>query len=142
MRWQDLKMSRKFMVGFGVVLGLLVLVAAWSGSGIRNIVGNAEEVIAGNQLRGEMVQREVDHLKWAGALNALLTDDEVTTLDIQTDHRLCGFGKWFYGTGRAEAVITSYSIHYTKLYDMTSSAIYSKMSGSCSQSPQARSDGR
>ncbi|PLY02660.1 MAG: chemotaxis protein, partial [Desulfuromonas sp.] len=91
------------MIGFGVVLALLTLVAAWSGKGISNIVANAEEVIAGNQLRGEMVQREVDHLKWAGSLNALLTDDEVTTLEIQTDHHKCGFGKWYYGSGRNDA---------------------------------------
>jgi len=103
MKWQNLRMSRKFSIGFGVVLFLLILVSAWSGKGISNIVANAEEVIAGNQLRGEMVQREVDHLKWAGALNALLTDDEVTVLEIQTDHHKCGFGKWYYGAGRTEA---------------------------------------
>ncbi len=103
MRWKDLKMSKKFMVGFGVVLGLLALVAVWAGSGIQNIVANAEEVIDGNQLKGEMIQREVDHLKWAGALNALLTDDKINELNIQTDHRLCGLGSWYYGDGRKNA---------------------------------------
>ncbi|NIQ95848.1 MAG: HAMP domain-containing protein, partial [Desulfuromonadales bacterium] len=107
MRWKDLKMSKKFMVGFGTVLGLLILVAGWAGTGIRNIVLDAEEVIDGNKLRGEMVQREVDHLKWAGALNALLTDKEIEHLTIETDHHQCGLGSWFYGEGRqnAEALI-------------------------------------
>ena len=30
----------------------------------------------------------------------MLTDDEVTELTVQTDHRKCGFGKWYYGEGR------------------------------------------
>ncbi|MFO7982858.1 MAG: methyl-accepting chemotaxis protein, partial [Desulfuromonadales bacterium] len=96
-------MSKKFMVGFGTVLCLLVLVAVWAGSGIRNIVIDAEEVIDSNTLRGEMIQREVDHLKWAGALNALITDDSVDELTVQTDHRLCGLGSWYYGDGRKNA---------------------------------------
>jgi methyl-accepting chemotaxis protein len=50
-----------------------------------------------------MVQREVDHLKWAGAVNALLTDASVTELAVQTDPRQCGFGKWYYGEGRQHA---------------------------------------
>ncbi|PLY06551.1 MAG: chemotaxis protein, partial [Desulfuromonas sp.] len=103
MRWRDLKMSRKFGVGFGAVLCLLVLVAFWAGNGIQNIVFDAEEVIHGNELRGEMVQREVDHLVWANQLNALLTDKNVTELSVETDHHQCGFGQWFYGEGRGWA---------------------------------------
>jgi len=104
MSWKNLKMSMKFTLGFGAVLLLLVLVAFWAGGGINSIVKNAEEVIGGNALRGEMVQREVDHLKWANALNELLTDDHVTELSIETDHHKCGFGKWYYGEGRSKAL--------------------------------------
>jgi methyl-accepting chemotaxis protein len=103
MRWRDLGLRTKFTVGFGVVLALLGAVAAWSVTGIGTIVGNAEEVIAGNQLRGQIVQREVDHLRWAGAVNRLLTDDAVHRLDVETDPRQCAFGRWYYGEGRLEA---------------------------------------
>ena len=34
--------------------------------------------MSGNKFRGEIVQREVDHLKWTIALNALLTDEAVS----------------------------------------------------------------
>jgi len=103
MGWKNLRMAVKFVIGFGAILVLLTMVAGWSGLGISGIVDDASEVIAGNALRGEMVQREVDHLKWAKALNGLLTDERIRELNVQTDPHKCDFGKWFYGEGRSEA---------------------------------------
>ncbi len=103
LKWKDLKLSMKFGVGFGIVLLLLVITGGWAINGIGGIVGNAEEVIDGNKLRGEMVQKEVDHLNWANQVGALLTDDSVTELNVETDPKKCAFGKWFYGEGRKQA---------------------------------------
>ena len=103
MRWQDLRLKTKFTVGFGVTLALLVAVAGWSVLGIGEIVGNAEEVIEGNRLRGDFTQRIVDHLNWSEQVSAFLTDDNVNELDVQLDHTKCAFGKWYYGEGREHA---------------------------------------
>ena len=103
MKWRNLKLSGKFFVGFGSVLALLVLLAAWAFLGIGTIVHNAEQVIDGNKIRGDFVQKEVDHLNWAGKVNTLLTDKNVHTLDVQTDPHKCGFGEWYYGEGRRHA---------------------------------------
>ncbi|NBF39839.1 MAG: chemotaxis protein, partial [Spirochaetes bacterium] len=77
MRWKDLKLSVKLSVGFGVVLVLLAGLSVWAVQGVQGIVRNAEEVIVGNELRGDIVQREVDHLNWANDVNALITDDSI-----------------------------------------------------------------
>ena len=105
--WKDLRIGIKFCVGFGAVLALLVVVGGWSIFGISGIVGNAKEVIDGNKIDAVLAQKEVDHLNWVAKLNALLTDVTVTTLDVETDHQKCGFGKWLYGDGRkhAEAMV-------------------------------------
>ncbi|QJB56655.1 methyl-accepting chemotaxis protein [Pseudodesulfovibrio sp. zrk46] len=103
MKWKNIKLSGKFSIGFGVVITLLVMLVAWAFLGIGSIVGNAEEVISGNKLRGDFVQKIVDHLNWAGQVNKLLNDKNVHTLDVQTDPHKCGFGKWYYGEGRARA---------------------------------------
>jgi len=100
MKWKDLSLKGKFGVGFGSTLLLLVLVAGWSIFGIGTIVKNASLVIDGNKLRGEMVQREVDHLHWASKVSALLNDDRITKLEVETDPHKCGFGKWYFGEGR------------------------------------------
>jgi len=93
----------KFFVSFGAVIVLLAIVALWSIFGIKGIIGNAGEVIDGNKLRGEMVQKEVDHLNWVAEVNRLLTDDTVTELHVETDDHKCGLGKWLYGKKREDA---------------------------------------
>lgn len=103
MSWKNLKLSGKFSVGFGVVLTLLALLVIWSTVGISHIVMDAEEVIHGNALRGDFVQKVVDHLNWSGKINSLLTDENIHTLDVQTDPQKCGFGKWYYSDDRAKA---------------------------------------
>jgi methyl-accepting chemotaxis protein len=103
MNWNNFSLSLKFTIGFGVVLLLLILVGLRSSSGISGIVENAEEVIDGNKLRAEMMRREVDHLNWTSKVNALLTDENVTTLNVQTDPRKCGLGKWYYSNDRRKA---------------------------------------
>lgn len=103
MGWKDFRLSVKFLVGFGIVLVLLGVVAGWSILGIDGIVGDAEQVIDGNKLRGNMVQRELDHVQWANDLNKLLTDHRVNELTVQTDPTQCAFGKWYYSEERKEA---------------------------------------
>ena len=59
-------------------LVLLTAVGLLSFTGVSGIVGNASTVIDGNKLDGTLAQREVDHLNWTGAVNALLTDAHTT----------------------------------------------------------------
>jgi len=95
--------GKKMALGFGIVLFFLLLLAALSYRGVGSIVNNAEEVIKGNRLDGILAQKEVDHLNWAAKVNTLLTDAQVTRLDVEVDDHQCGFGKWLYGHERREA---------------------------------------
>jgi methyl-accepting chemotaxis protein len=45
----------------------------------------------------------VDHLNWVNKVSALLNDDSVTRLEVETDPHKCGFGQWYYGEGRQQA---------------------------------------
>ncbi len=109
MNWSNLTIGKKIAVGFGVTLILLGVVGFLSYTGVDGIVKNAGQVIDGNKLNGNMAQKEVDHLNWTNKVNALLTDENVTELAVQTDDHKCGFGKWLYGEGRkqAEALVPS-----------------------------------
>ncbi|MCG2733479.1 MULTISPECIES: methyl-accepting chemotaxis protein [Pseudodesulfovibrio] len=82
---------------------LIVALGGWAFFGITSIVGDAEEVIGGNALRGNFTEKVVDHLKWAEKVNELLTNTDVHTLDVQTDPRQCAFGKWYYSDARIKA---------------------------------------
>ncbi len=103
MTWKNCSLCVKFAIGFGTVLLILVALGGWSVFGIEKIVGNAEEVISGNKLRGNFTQKVVDHLKWAEKVNELLADSKVHTLNVQTDPHKCAFGKWYYSDDRTKA---------------------------------------
>ena len=99
----NLTVGKKITLGFGLVLLLLAILAAWSYLGIGHIVKNANRVISGNQLDGALAQREVDLLNWARELTELINNDDVTTLNVETDHHKGAFGKWLYGPERQAA---------------------------------------
>ena len=101
--FKNWSLGRKIGAGFAVVLALLGTVAGWSLLGIGGIVTNATEVIEGNQLKALMVQKEVDHLNWAGQVSDLINNDEVTELAVETDPHKCAFGKWYYSDDRQKA---------------------------------------
>lgn len=103
MNWKKLTIGKKIASGFAVILLLLAVVSAISYIGVSRIVKNAQTVISGNKLDGQLAQKEVDHMNWVGNVNALLTDENITELNVQTDHRMCGFGKWLYGEERKNA---------------------------------------
>ena len=101
--FKNLTIGKKLALGFTVVLVVLGAVVVLSFTGIGGIVENAKEVIYGNKLDGIMTQKEVDHLNWVNKVNNLLTDKQVTKLDVQLDDHKCGFGKWLYSDDRKEA---------------------------------------
>ena len=105
--WKNIKLSGKFIIGFGVVIALLVIVAGRSYVGVSGIVSNAEEVIAGNKLRGDVAQRIVEHLNWAAQVSEFLNDENTHELNVQLDHTQCAFGKWYNSEerGRAEELV-------------------------------------
>ena len=100
MNWRDLSIPKKILIGFSITI---IVIATENFSGVGGIVNNASEVIDGNKLKGILVQREVDHLNWAMAVNNLLTDENVTQLKVETDHHKYGFGKFLYGEERKKA---------------------------------------
>ena len=101
--FRNLTIGKQIGYGFGVVIVFVLGVGILSVLGVGGIVENAKEVISGNRLDGTMAQKEVDHLVWANNVSALLTDEDVTTLNVQTDPRACAFGQWLYGDERKAA---------------------------------------
>jgi methyl-accepting chemotaxis protein len=103
MNWKDITIGKKVLTGFGVILVCLTAAGIWTLTGITKIVQEGMVVAGGNQLRGELLQREVDHLNWAQAVSRFVYDPRATELKAQLDHTQCGLGKWYYGNGRKKA---------------------------------------
>jgi methyl-accepting chemotaxis protein len=100
MFWQNLSLRGKILSGVGVVLLLLIAVAILAANSIGTLVEEGQEVAEGNQLRGELLQRKVEHLEWAGELIQFIDDENIKHLNIELDHRQCNLGRWYYGAER------------------------------------------
>ncbi len=103
MRWSDLGLGKKIATALGAVLLLLGATGVWAVSGIGHITRDGVEAAEGNRLRGELLQREVDHLAWAQALGQYVHGEWAGELTIQLDPTRCGLGKWLSGGGRDHA---------------------------------------
>jgi len=103
MSWKNIKIGKKLVLGFGAVLFLLSIVGFLTVTGIGGIIKSLGSTNQLNALSQEILQREIDHLKWAANVSELLTNKQVTELKVQTDPTLCAFGKWYYGEERKTA---------------------------------------
>jgi methyl-accepting chemotaxis protein len=102
MKWRDIRLGRKILIGIGSALTMLLVVSLTARYDIGGIVGEGVEAAAGNKLRSELLQREVDHLKWAQNVGSYV-HDETKNLNVELDPTQCGLGKWYYGSGRQGA---------------------------------------
>ncbi len=103
MKWKNFKLRAKFSVAFGVVIILLVIVATWAIYGINSIVKNANETIDGNNLKNNLEDKYIQHLKWAANVISYITNKQITELQVETDYNKCALGQWYYGIGRENA---------------------------------------
>ncbi len=103
MKWRDIPLKYKFYIGFGIVVFFLLTIAYISISGIQSIIKDGKEVIIGNQIKRNIVERELDHIKWVNQVNEFLNDDHVTKLEVETDYHKCKFGQFYYGELRKNA---------------------------------------
>lgn len=95
--------GKKIGFGFFGALLLILLIGGISIYGVSDLVSGTKKVVYGNNLRSEMLQREIDHLKWADALNSYLQGGGETKLNVQTNPTKCAFGKWYGGNDRKMA---------------------------------------
>lgn len=100
MKWKNLKLKYKLFIGFGTIVFFLLFVALLSIFGAQKIIQNGKEVIAGNQIKRNIAERELEHVKWVNKLSEFLYNDDVTSLNIETDYHKCKFGQFYYGQMR------------------------------------------
>ena len=96
--------GKKLFSSFAAVLVLLAVVGIVGYEGIVFLNESAVHLDQRSSLAQNMAQKEIDHLNWVNKVTELLNNEKITTLDVQTDDRLCAFGQWLYGEGREQAV--------------------------------------
>lgn len=94
---------KDFAIGHKIALGLsggvvcLIMIAAYNYFSLSHIERMAVASEINNQDLAYLLNKEVDHLKWALQLNDLFVREEITTVQVQTDEHKCSFGQGLYG---------------------------------------------
>jgi len=99
----SLKISQKIAMGFGIILLLLSGVGIFSYLKIHSIDADLNGVINKNKLISKLTLEHSNHLKWANVLSETLNNENMDTINVETDPTHCEFGKWYYSDKRKQA---------------------------------------
>lgn len=102
-KWNDARIKIKFRLTFGLISFFIILLAFIANRGISNITNDTKTIQESGQLQSNIEHYHSAHLQWVANVNRLLTDENVTDLNVETNPQLCEFGKWYYGEGRKKA---------------------------------------
>ena len=101
--FKKLTIGKRITIGFALVMICMAALGVISYRGVESLVTDVNTVKNCTNLRDGLRQREIDHLNWANQVTALLTDENVCKLDVQTDPTKCAFGEWLHSDDRKQA---------------------------------------
>ncbi len=97
MFWSDLAIKTKLAIIFGVVV---VILASTSLTGIvltEKVSDTADTALTKAFATASLIDKEIAHIRWTETVDKFILQGGKGDLNVQTDGRLCGFGKWYYG---------------------------------------------
>ena len=99
---QNLRMAQKLGLLAASLLFLAGVICFVGITGLNRGVEQGQEVILGNQLSANLLEREIDHLNWVKNVSTFLLDEHSTELSVELKHTDCKFGQWYYGEDRKD----------------------------------------
>lgn len=98
MFWKNLTIFKKLTIGFGFVLTLLIIIGIYTYISFNKVDQLAHGTKAASEGNQFILEKTIDHLNWIKTLNTLVFNEDVHSVNLQTDHTKCGFGKWLYSS--------------------------------------------
>ena len=98
-----LTLRGKFILGFGSVILLLAAIAFVSTNGINKMEEESNHSITSDNLRAQLLESYTKHLLWSKQLSQTIYAESSTAVDVELNHTLCAFGKWYYSDNRKMA---------------------------------------
>src|SRR5271157_3769003 len=100
MKLNNISMTNRLILGFGIILALMISIALLAITQYNAIT----EVITGNRAKIEkrtsLRDREINHLDWALAVTKGLANGKAEDINVETDGHKCKFGEWYYSDVR------------------------------------------
>ena len=101
MNWNQVKISNKLAISFGVVLLIALFIGILGLRGVNLITKSAHYIQQTEDLMVQLEEVKNAHMNWReGILTAYVTNTD--GLDVEKDGHKCAFGKWYYNGGLEE----------------------------------------
>ncbi|MFP5239118.1 MAG: methyl-accepting chemotaxis protein [Acidobacteriota bacterium] len=100
MNWSDMRIGQKIRTGFFSIAAIFFVAMVWVAVELFDVEGHTGGALAQNELSMTLLQREIDHLKWAQSLGQFVHDPNAKELSVSSDPHKCNFGRWFYSDER------------------------------------------
>jgi len=95
MNFKNLKLRNKLFIGFGGILILSMAIGIIAFRASSKYAQLSEECMYNLNITRFLLEKQTDHLKWAGKVADLFLNNE-KELNVQIDGTKCAFGKWYY----------------------------------------------
>ena len=107
MKLGNIKIGTKFIISFGSIILLFVIVIVFSFYKLYIIEKETHEISYLNDVSDQISQKQIDHLSWTKKLSQFIIDKDKNELQLEKNPKNCAFGQWLNGEERkkAEALI-------------------------------------
>lgn len=103
MNWKNLKLTRKFQLGFGTLVAILIAVSIISVSGISKLIKISDTVAKAKDIQSQILYSYQKHLLWSQELSRTIYTEYKDKVEVELVYTNCAFGKWYYGEDRNNA---------------------------------------
>lgn len=101
MKLKDLSLRKKFIWGFGSATMLLLAITILSELGFREVNSTSQNLAISDDIRSYLLENYNGHLIWSKKLSQGIYSGN-HKVDVELNHTLCAFGKWYYSDTRKE----------------------------------------
>lgn len=117
MRWKNLKLNVKLLIGFGIVSLFILVIFFMAYSNFNIFALNLHNIIEQNKINNEIEKDYSKHLKWGEEISKLLTDNSIKEINVETDPKKCDFEIWYNSKEKKqlEKTIPELSSYFSKL---------------------------
>jgi len=94
----------KLGYGFGLLMIMLVIVAALSSFGFHRLGQDVAALEQSRDLEALLLKFESDHLKWSQRMSLNIANDTMVNAGIEIDPDKCALGRWFAKGGHEQVM--------------------------------------
>lgn len=102
MRWRDISIFKKLLIGFSIVIIAGIIGLANNYIEVTRVKDITTRVFNAARYRKAILNAEIAHLVWSSKVANYLIDKGRSPLQVELNDHLCVFGKLLYGDERKE----------------------------------------